>query len=283
MTLDPRCQLLPGTYHPALGIVLRALFFRPRIPPGKARHLTPLERVIGRRRIVVRTEPGFLFACDQQDWLQRNLLCNRVHEPEITALLRESLNPDDVFFDIGANSGYFSCLALSCEVKGVVAFEPDPNTCAVLAQQQQLNNWSRANLRIESLGLSDRVGTQTFIRASDSGESGFGSWPYRQAVGQVEVGVQTLDYFCQQANMLPTVLKIDVEGWEYPVLCGAEQTLGGGSVRLVVFESECDAKGQILDPRISQLLGDCGFAIRHVPRPSGVIKPTENYQAYSAN
>ena len=210
-------------------------------------------------------------------------MCNRVHELEITALLRESLNPDDVFFDIGANSGYFSCLALLSEVKGVVAFEPDPDTCAVLAQQQQLNNWSRANLRIESLGLSGRVETQAFIRASDSGESGFGSWPYRQAVGQVEVDVQILDYFCQQANMLPTVLKIDVEGWEYPVLRGAEQTLRGGSVRLVVFESECDAKGQILDPRISQLLGNCGFAIRHVPRPSGVIKPTENYQAYSGS
>lgn len=98
-----------------------------------------------------------------------------------------------------------------------------------------------------------------------------------------EVDVQTLDYFCQQANRLPTVLKIDVEGWEYPALCGAEQTLGGGSVRLVVFESECGATGQILDPRISQLLEDCGFVIRHVPRSSGVIKPTENYQAYLGN
>ena len=64
-----------------------------------------------------------------------------------------------------------------------------------------------------------------------------------------EVDVQTLDYFCQQANRLPTVLKIDVEGWEYPALCGVEQTLGGGSVRLVVFESEYGATGQILDPR----------------------------------
>ena len=120
-------QKAPEIFDPVTGAVLKALWFRPRFPPGKARRLNWLERLLGHKRIVTHTRSGFRFACDQTDWLQRNLLCNGIHEPEITQLLESELQPSDVFYDIGANSGYFSLLAATMGVGFVIGFEPDPD------------------------------------------------------------------------------------------------------------------------------------------------------------
>ena len=269
-----------GVYYPRwVETLICKFWFRPSMPVGKARRLGLIERLMGRRRIRVLTRPGFLFACDQTDWLQRNLLCNRLHEEEVTDRLTRAFRSDDIFFDVGANAGYFSCLALHAGVAGVTAFEPDPDTCAVMDGQRQLNGWAETALSVVPLGLSDENGGQQLIRGSDSGESGFGDWPHRQPVGRIEVEVITLDEYCRQAGRYPTVMKIDVEGWEYPVFRGATAVLQNPALRLIVFEALCDAKGVITDSRLPALLQDSGFRVLHLPRPSGNIKPTENYVA----
>ena len=277
---DSRATAVSGVYYPrVIEALIRLLWFRPRIPPGKARRLDLIEQLFGRHRIRVRTQPGFLFACDQKDWLQRNLLCNRIHEQEVTDHLAASFVSDDIFFDIGANTGYFSCLALSCGVAAVAAFEPDPDTCVVMDGQRQLNGWPETALSIVPMGLSDESGRQHLIRGSDSGESGFGDWPHREPVGKIEVEVITLDEYCRQVGHFPTVMKIDVEGWEYQVLRGAKATLQNPRLRLIVFEAQCDSSGVIMDQRLPALVGESGFTVSHLLRPSGVIKPTENYLA----
>ena len=269
-----------ASYYPRIvEALIRAIWFRPRIPAGKARRLRFIERIFGRRRIRVLTRPGFLFACNQMDWLQRNLLCNRIHEQEVTDHLAAAFVGDDIFFDIGANAGYFSCLALSCGVRGVTAFEPDPDTCNVMDAQRRLNGWDDMAFSIVSMGLSDESGHQQLIRGSDSGESGFGDWPHREPIGKIEVEVITLDEYCRQVGHYPSIMKIDVEGWEYQVLHGATSVLENPVLRLVVFEASCDADGMITDQRLSAVLGACGFTVSHLPRPSGLVKPTENYLA----
>lgn len=211
--------------------------------------------------------------------MQRNLLCNRVHEMEVTTLLSAQLCASDVFFDVGANAGYFSALALTCGVSSVIAFEPDPDTCHVMRRQFEINNWDSSRWRIAELGLSDREGYQDLIRGSDAGESGFGDWPYREVVGQLRVKVNSLDDFCRRAEIRPTVIKIDVEGWEFPVLNGAGKVLSAPETRLIIFEAEIMPTGQIKDDRLSEIFKKNGFKVAHIPRPSGTLKATENFCA----
>ena len=86
-----------SVYYPRwVEILICKLWFRPRMPVGKARRLGLIERLMGRRRIRVLTRPGFLFACDQTDWLQRNLLCNRIHEEEVTDRLATAFRSNDL-------------------------------------------------------------------------------------------------------------------------------------------------------------------------------------------
>ena len=259
--------------------MLRKLYFRPGFPIGKARRLSWIEKIFGRRNILVRTIPGFLFSCDQRDWLQRNLLCNRVHELEVTTLLEAKLRASDIFFDIGANAGYFSALALACGVSRVIAFEPDPDTCNVMRRQFAINDWDPSRWRIAQLGLSDREGYQDLIRGSDAGESGFGDWPYREVVGRLRVKVGSLNDFCCRYEIRPTVIKIDVEGWEFPVLNGADKILNAPETRLIIFEAEITPTGQIKDNRLSAIFKKNGFTVTHIPRPSGTLKVTENFCA----
>ncbi len=267
-------------YHPFISAAIRALYFRPGYPVGKARRLGAVEKLLGSRRIQVKTRPGFLFACDQRDWLQRNLLCNRVHEVEVSDVLTRHLNRNDIFFDVGANAGYFSLLALSAGVRRVVAFEPDPLTCGTLRDQLRLNGWGDDHCAVIERGLSDAKDRLDLIRGSDSGESGFGDWPHRLPIGHISVEVTTLDDYCESEGVQPDVMKIDVEGWELNVLKGALKTLKNPQLRLITFEAEVDAQAQMVDPRIAEVLRSCGFVIDHIPRPSGALKATENFCAY---
>ena len=246
---------------------------------GKARRLSAVETLFGSKRICVRTRAGFLFACDQRDWLQRNLLCNRVHEVEVSDLLARQLSPSDVFFDVGANAGYFTCLALSVGVQRVVAFEPDPLTCKTFWAQIRLNGWDARACELVEGGLSEQAGQLDLIRGSDSGESGFGDWPHRLPVGQIAVNVMTLDDYCASKDVRPTVMKVDVEGWELKVFKGAMKTLSDRRLRLITFEAEVDRQAQMTDRRLFDLLRSLGFGIDHIPRPSGSLKPTENFCA----
>jgi len=86
---------------------------------------------------------------DHADLLQRTELYDGVWEPVESRFFQQNLRPDDVLYDIGANIGYFTCLALRAGVRHVVAFEPDPLTSQVLSLNLQLNAFDPCSDRDE--------------------------------------------------------------------------------------------------------------------------------------
>lgn len=67
------------------------------------------------------------------------------YEPHVAKLIGEILRPGDVFYDVGANAGYFTLLGASRVGGGrVVAFEPVPFNVQVI--QRQLN-WPLTRMR----------------------------------------------------------------------------------------------------------------------------------------
>src|SRR5215469_3075096 len=98
----------------------------------KLRLLGWLQRLIGQRRIVRRTDTDFLLALDAREFIQSSILYHGSWETELTGLLLQELRAEDVFYDIGANVGYFSCLAARRGIRKTLAFEPDPLVCSIL-------------------------------------------------------------------------------------------------------------------------------------------------------
>jgi FkbM family methyltransferase len=147
--------------------------------------------------------------------------------------------PIRTFFDIGANVGQTSSLALSCFLDATVfAIEPDPLTFSKLTQ----NLGVRPRLATFNVAMSNVTGTVPFFRYTSSTLSSLtpnAQYPMRRGVIPQEIIVDcvTLDHFCQSnALQMIDVLKIDTEGYDLFVLQGAQQLLSEGRVRFVYLE-----------------------------------------------
>jgi FkbM family methyltransferase len=150
------------------------------------------------------------------------------------------LRPDDVFYDIGANIGVYACLAASVLDTEVVAFDPEPDNARRMTENIELND---ADVRLYQYALSDSKGTAEFAVRLFDGESQTGPAGHSlvtDAVAEGEtISVETVvgdEFVSDEGIPLPTVVKIDVEGSEWQVLKGLEETLSHSDCRIVYCE-----------------------------------------------
>lgn len=145
-------------------------------------------------------------------------------EIDETALICRLLENVDQFVDVGANLGYYTCLALKAG-RPVLAFEPQQQNLQCLFQNLQSNGWpDRAE--IFPLALSDQPGLLSLYGASGPSASLVKHWAGYSSRHSRVVPVNTLDNVL--AGRFPDqrlLIKIDVEGAEYRVLSGARATL----------------------------------------------------------
>lgn len=145
-------------------------------------------------------------------------------EAEQTETMLKEFSAGRVFFDIGANIGYYSILAskLVGEKGAVVAFEPVISNLTFLHRHVELNN--AENVRVLSFALSDKQSIASFSLGQNSAmghlsENGNGG------ENLVYVPTVSLDEIAAKMNLMPDVMKIDVEGAEMDVFAGAENVL----------------------------------------------------------
>lgn len=165
----------------------------------------------------------------------------RLERPMLKDLL-ETVEPEDIVFDIGANVGLYSCLVGDQLNSGhVVAFEPDPENARRL-QDNLTSNDVRAD--IQEVALSDAEATAT-LRLEETGEAGEGGNVLHAGSTDESDGTgRTVDVRMTRGDQLvdedevpqPTVLKVDVEGAELRVLEGLRETLADEQCRLVYCE-----------------------------------------------
>lgn len=133
-----------------------------------------------------------------------------------------------VFVDAGAHVGFYSMLLahLVGESGSVHAFEPTPETFKHLV----VNTEKLKNVTVNNLGLSNEKTTLSF---ADYGP-GYGAYNSAHATGgyglsktshMIAVEATTIDAYCKEHAVLPSIIKIDTEGFEYQVLRGAQSIL----------------------------------------------------------
>ncbi len=100
------------------------------------------------------------------------------------------------------------------------------------------------------------------------------------SLARFEVECRTADELVFEQNVpAPTLIKIDVEGWERQVLFGARRILAEKPPKGIVFESACDETGAISDQGLVRSLEDAGYRVQRLERPGGLIDLRENYLA----
>jgi|SRR6185437_795723 len=136
------------------------------------------------------------------------------------------IKPGDVFFDIGANIGWFSLLAGKYNNTGqIFAFEPIPAVYNIFTNNVKLNKFT--NVQTFNMGLSDTdVVTQFFFDKNFSGKTSGKNLTDSTTVEKVDVRLERLDKFTSEHNIDKIdILKCDVEGGEYSVYKGGENSL----------------------------------------------------------
>jgi len=157
-------------------------------------------------------------------------------ESELFRFIRGVVQPGDVVLDIGANVGIFTVLLARWVGPGghVYAFEPSQETRAILRDHLVLNHVAD-RVTIIPDAVSDAPGRSSFHIVGTSGENTLSPKHSRlPTADSVEVVVTTIDAFCSERRILPSLVKIDIEGYEIHALRGAREILAQHSPIVVV-------------------------------------------------
>ncbi|NOT97676.1 MAG: FkbM family methyltransferase [Sideroxydans sp.] len=191
------------------------------------------------------TPMGFKFVANQ-------LMQSGQFEPEETKIVNQIVPCVDVVINVGANVGYYCCIALSLG-KYVVAFEPINVNLRYLLRNIKANNWE-SRIEVYPMALSNKVGVIE-IYGGGTMASLVKGWAGTPEQHVTLVPSTTLD------NALNTrfqgklcFMLVDIEGSEQLMLEGASLIINMVPRPVWMIEvsiSEHQPKGIIVNPNLS--------------------------------
>ena len=168
-------------------------------------------------------------------------------EPELNEVIErlcETFHPK-VFWDLGANLGWFSWLVNArADLSHAVLFEPLPLNARLLGETIRHNGFS--HMSIVQSAVSERCGSVSFKVDEKSGaasqmtelfeESGESALARGYGLKvEITVGMTTLDTELAAGTPVPDFIKMDIESAEYLALKGAQHLLDLGRT-IIAFE-----------------------------------------------
>jgi len=246
-------------------------------PAGAA--LRPLLRWLARGSIVVPMGLGGGLRLDM-----RGIPLSHAHigslafgnlEQSVQEAMLRHLGKGGVLYDIGANVGFFALLGahLAGLAEGrVYAFEPTPDNAAEIRANVALNGLPNVEVVEKAVGAAAGTGRlqvvddQSWSKLVETGEH-----PFTERV--IDVDVAAVDDLVAAGGLRPpTVVKIDVEGFELPVLEGMRTTLAAH--RPVVI---CELHGTHVE--FAAFMRDAGYRVVNLESPAPIEAAGESAHA----
>lgn len=196
-------------------------------------------------------------------------------ELEEMGFLLHYLRPGDEFVDAGANVGMFTVFASGVIGAHSVSFEPAPSTYDDLLDNVLLNRISDLVCTVRS-ALGDETGTLKFTSCSDA--TNHVVVEHEPSLESVEVPVTTLDLAL--TGRCPTLLKLDVEGYETSVIRGAKDTMEDVRLQAIIIEFGHQCRYGGTDEGLHDMIVGCGFSpVRYDP----ITRSLTNIEGFSAS
>jgi FkbM family methyltransferase len=174
-------------------------------------------------------------------------------EQVLQQALVELLGPGDVFYDVGANVGFFTLLAarLVGPRGAVLAFEPDPRNAEVLRSNVARNDLE--NVEVFEQAVADSAGRRTLVLAESTASHLADGGPEDETT---VVDVVTLDDLeGAPGHRPPSAIKLDVEGAEVAALRGAARLIARHRPTII-----CELHGTERDVR--RFFAAAGYRLR---------------------
>jgi FkbM family methyltransferase len=194
--------------------------------------------------------------------LYRARACEK--EPETVEWIETYVKKRDVFFDVGANVGAYSliaCAHCSGDIT-ILAFEPSFSSFHQLCRNIIVNKFQKS-INPYLIALTKSPGLLSFNYQSleaGSADHWLGadmSKASMQFVYSQRLLAFSIDYLISQFGCpVPNHMKLDVDGTEVAVLCGAEETLLNNKLQSILVEVR-DKDG--MSKQVDEILMTAGF------------------------
>jgi FkbM family methyltransferase len=184
---------------------------------------------------------------------QRHAFWLGIYEPQMQSLIAQVVKKDSVFYDIGANVGYYSLLASMLVFPGkVYAFEPVAENVRYINRHLLLNHVQ--NVEVLEFAICDQVGLSTFQQEETR------AMGHLQAKGNTRVRTTTLDSLLQvQLITPPQYIKMDIEGAELMALRGAKECIQRHRPIIFLATHGCD-----METECGRLLNSWGYELQKI-------------------
>jgi FkbM family methyltransferase len=189
-------------------------------------------------------------------------------EPALFRFLKQTIAPGDIVLDVGAFLGVYAVLSArwAGESGRVIAFEPTASSAAIARQHFDWNDLRAERGRLIEAAVGDRERRDTFYEYS---------LPYVNSLERAadtdatptkrEVSVVTIDSVCRDLRIVPSVIRMDVQGAEIHALLGARDTIHAAGRRLTIvveMHPQCWPAFQVTEADVRDALRELGLTVR---------------------
>ncbi|MES2628591.1 MAG: FkbM family methyltransferase [Bacteroidota bacterium] len=191
------------------------------------------------------------------------LFVNGSYEPETMQIILNNLPKNGVFVDVGANIGAISVpLAKTRPDVSVVAFEASPAVYSYLkrnVENNKLSNIQANNLAIHTL---DDGELPFFSTMEKNGKGSFSPVFTEESVMVKTISLRT---FLGAKNLVPDLIKVDVEGYEKLIFESAGEVLDTPGLKILFeFVDWAEELANYKPGESQQLLLDKGFTLTDI-------------------
>jgi FkbM family methyltransferase len=159
---------------------------------------------------------------------RRSNVAVELFEFEEVAFVLHALREEDLFVDVGANVGIYTVLAAGGVGAFCLSLESVPDTFRKLRAKLRLNDLERRVVALDK-GVGAALDTLRFTVSEGASTDGTDE-------ETVPVPVEPVGSLLGDFSSLPTILKLDVEGWEGAVLQGADETFSQDAPLVLIVE-----------------------------------------------
>lgn len=223
---------------------------------------------------------------NQTNYLTQLVYWNGYENFEYTQIFEALISNVSVFYDIGANIGYYSLIAaVENEDIRVVGFEPATGPLYYFRKNVKLNDLK--NVSIAPLALSDTAGEITFYEIKNQkyidlehnlgGEGNTGSKTTGRNFVPNPVKTMTLDQYVEKNETGKIdLMKIDTEGTEHLILGKADLVLD--TMKPIVI---CETLFDTIESELESVFSNHGYEFYnhlddHLVKVDSIVRKNDN-------
>ncbi len=264
-------------------ILFKFPFFRKRYFGFYKRIFKPNNLFEGQTAICT-FDKGLKINAQLSEWIQQHIYFLGIWDKQGTRFIKNHLKKGNVFFDIGANIGYYS-LIVSKQVgeNGQIhAFEPVSGVFAQLQSNIELNGIS--NISANQNAVYEKSGTLDLFVSSGENTGMSSIFHHDTESGVVEkVDAITIDDYVEKMKIdRIDLIKIDIEGAELFALKGMKNTLQ--RFKPMVFmelSQEVLRNASVNEKEIIQFMAKMDYELKGIDERGVMVTVTGNQYEYA--